>query len=97
LQSNFFVNAGTDKTLATYAEEGSVRSPMNKEYDYRRSAVDTMKLAKRASSSEEKGRLLRLAEAWLELADRANRTAKRLRGPSVLHPLVQNQLDQYLE
>jgi hypothetical protein len=30
-----------------------------------------MQLAQRASSNEDKGRLLKLAEAWLNLADRA--------------------------
>jgi hypothetical protein len=70
---------------------------MNKEDDYRRNAADTMQLAQRASSSEDKGRLLTLAEAWLDLADRARRTAKRLRRPSVLHPLIQKKLDQFME
>jgi hypothetical protein len=41
---------------------------MNKEHDYRRNAADTVQLAQRASSSEDKGRLLMLAEAWLDLA-----------------------------
>jgi hypothetical protein len=70
---------------------------MNKEDDYRRNAVDTMQLAQGASSNEDKGRLLKLAEAWLDLADRARRTAKRLRRPSDIHPLVQKKLDQYLD
>jgi hypothetical protein len=48
---------------------------MNKEDDYRRNAADTVQLAQRASSSEDKGRLLKLAEAWLDLADRARSTA----------------------
>jgi hypothetical protein len=70
---------------------------MSKEDDYRRNAADTMQLAHRASSNEDKGRLVRLAEAWLDLADRARRTAKRLRRPLLVHPLVQKKLDQYLE
>ena len=70
---------------------------MSKENEYRRNAADTMQLAQRASSNEDKGRLLKLAEAWLNLADRACITARRLRRPSVLHPLVRKKLDQYLE
>ena len=67
---------------------------MNKEDDYRRNAADTVRLAQHASSSEDKGRLLKLAEAWLDLADRTRKTAKRLRRPAILHPLVQKKLDQ---
>jgi hypothetical protein len=70
---------------------------MNKEDDYRRNAADTVQLAHRASSCEDKGRLLKLAEAWLDLADRARGTAKRLRRSSIVHPLVRKKLDQYLE
>jgi hypothetical protein len=70
---------------------------MNKEDEYRRNAADTMQLARRASSSEDKGRLLKLAEAWLDLAERAHSAAKPLRRPPVLHPLVQKMLDQYPE
>ena len=70
---------------------------MNKEDDYRRNAADTVQLAQRAFSSEDKGRLLMLAEAWLDLADRARRSARRLRRPGVLHPLIQKKLDQYME
>jgi hypothetical protein len=90
--------AGTDDGPATYSSKGrSVGAIMSKENDYRRNAVDTMQLAQRASSNEDKGRLLKLAEAWLNLADRACSTARRLRRPSVLHPLVRKKLDQYLE
>jgi hypothetical protein len=70
---------------------------MNKQDDYRRNAADTMQLAQRASSSEDKGRRLKLAEAWLDLADRARGTARRLRRPSSLHPLVREKLDRYLD
>jgi hypothetical protein len=70
---------------------------MSKEDDYRRNAADTMQLARRASSNEDKGRLVMLAEAWLDLAERARGAAKRLRRPLLVHPLVQKKLDQYLE
>jgi len=60
---------------------------MTKEDDYRSNAAETMQLAQRASSSD-KGRLLKLAEAWLDLADRARKAARNLRRPMILHPLV---------
>jgi hypothetical protein len=90
--------AGTDDRPATYSSKGqSVGAMMSKENDYRRNAADTMQLAQRASPNEDKVRLLRLAEAWLNLADRTCSTARRLRWPSVLHPLVRKKLDQHLE
>lgn len=66
---------------------------MSKEDDYRRNAANSMRLAQRASSCEDKGRLLRLAEAWLDLADRVHGAAKQLRRPTLLHPLIQKKLD----
>lgn len=60
-----------------------------KEYDYRRSAAEIVQLAHLASETEDKDRLLRLAERWISLAQRT-RTAKR-KSPSrmKLHPLVE--------
>src|SRR3984893_9779377 len=49
--------------------------PMAKEDDYRRYAAETIDLASRANSTSDKGRLLAMAEAWLDLADRAHRLA----------------------
>jgi hypothetical protein len=66
---------------------------MTKEDDYRRNAAETMQLAQRASSSADKGRLLKLAEAWLDLADRARLMVRRLRRPGDVHPLVREKLD----
>jgi hypothetical protein len=43
---------------------------MSKDDEYRDYAARTMDLAQRASSSADKGRLLMMAEAWLDLADR---------------------------
>lgn len=68
---------------------------MTKEDDYRRNAAETIQLAQRASSSTEKGRLLKLAEAWLDLADRARRVAHNLGRPASLHPLIREKLDRY--
>jgi hypothetical protein len=65
---------------------------MNKEDDYRRNAADTVRLVQCASSSEDKGRLLKLAEAWLDLANRTRTAASRSRRPVILHPLVQKKL-----
>ena len=45
---------------------------MTKEADYRRNAADSVGLANRANSTADKARLLRLAEAWLSLAERAH-------------------------
>ena len=47
--------------------------PMTKVEDYRTSAADALRLAQSASSSEDKGRLLAIAGAWLDLADRLSR------------------------
>ena len=50
---------------------------MNKEDEYRANAAETVELANRAPATADKGRLLRLAEKWLDLADRARRLTKR--------------------
>ena len=48
---------------------------MSKEEDYRRHAAYTLDLAQRALTSDDKARLIGLAEAWLNLAERVRRTA----------------------
>ena len=58
------------------------------------SVKKTMQLAQHASSSADKSRLLKLAEAWLDLADRAHASVRRLRKPMFLHPLVREKLDR---
>ena len=68
--------------------------PMTKEDDYRNSAAEMIQLARRASSSADKRRLLNMAEAWLDLADRTHSAALRLRKPGVLHPLVREKIDR---
>jgi hypothetical protein len=70
---------------------------MTKESDYRTNAAATMRLAHRASSIADKGRLLKLAEAWLDLADRARTIARRLHKPGNLHPLLQEKLEEKLD
>jgi hypothetical protein len=68
---------------------------MTMEDDYRRNAAETVQLAQRTSSSADKGRLLKLAEAWLDLADRARRIGHNLRRPASVHPLIREKLDPY--
>jgi hypothetical protein len=61
---------------------------MNREEDYRRSAAESISLAHRAARTEDKSRLLAMAEAWLDLADRAHRTTKRQARKVREHPLL---------
>lgn len=50
---------------------------MDKSDDYRRFAAASLDLASRATDAEDKARLLRMAEAWLNLADHVVRLAKQ--------------------
>jgi hypothetical protein len=61
-------------------------SHVSKEDDCRDGALQTMQLAQRASSSADKGRLLRLAGAWLDLADRVRRIGR----PKILQSSLQD-------
>ena len=47
---------------------------MSKEEEYRDYALTMLDLAKRQPESAEKSRLMTLAEAWLDLAERAARS-----------------------
>jgi hypothetical protein len=55
---------------------------MGNEDNYRRYAAELFRLAQKASTPVEKGRLLTLADAWLDLANRSlalvNRHRRRL-------------------
>lgn len=62
--------------------------PMSKTEEYLDNAAETVELANRASSSVDKGRLLRLAEKWLDLAERASQLVRRSKPPVGEHPLV---------
>jgi len=78
-----------------YRTQSAMRKgAMTKEREYRDKAAETVKLAQRATSTEDKGRLLKLAESWLDLADRARRVTRRLRRPGTLHPLIVAKLDR---
>jgi hypothetical protein len=64
---------------------------MSLEFEYRRLAGAYLDLAKRAVVLGDKKRLLLIAEAWLNLADRVTRkdgNSKRRNGGSAEHPLV---------
>lgn len=63
-------------------------NPMSKTDEYLNNAAETVELANRASSSADKGRLLRLAARWLDLAERAGRLVRRSGSPVGEHPLV---------
>ena len=54
---------------------------MSKEAEYRRHAAALLDLAKRASNDHDKKRLLVIAEAWLNLADKLSRMAGRRQAP----------------
>ena len=56
--------------------------PMTKEDNYRQHSADLVRLAQRASASADKGRLIALAEAWLDLAGRCTGEA----APARAHP-----------
>jgi hypothetical protein len=61
---------------------------MSKDAEYRRNAARTIDLASRAGTCDDKGRLLRMAEKWLDLADRTRRNARAPAGRIREHPLV---------
>jgi hypothetical protein len=48
---------------------------MSKEQEYREHASEMLSLAQRTQNSDDKARLLKVAEAWLDLADRARAAA----------------------
>ena len=66
---------------------------MPKTDEYAVNALGTVELAERTGSPDAKRRLLRLAEGWLDLADRAQnrRRCKRMR-KGLDHPLVNAKL-----
>ena len=65
---------------------------MTKHTQYRVNAANSIELANRASSMSDKGRLLELAEKWLDLADRAERLRRRFRPSPWQHPLLRSKL-----
>jgi hypothetical protein len=65
---------------------------MSKEYDYRRNAAETLELARRARDFRDKGRLLSLAEKWLDLAERSRAARNRIGRLRLVHPLVREKI-----
>lgn len=65
---------------------------MNKEDDYRNNAAESVELAAKLPTAREKGRLLRLAEKWLDLAEHTSRLSRRHTARLPEHPLVQKKL-----
>ena len=63
---------------------------MGLEQDYRKYAGHSLELARKQPNSADKRRLLVMAEAWLDLADRIAGRAKR--SVTVDHPLVEQAL-----
>jgi hypothetical protein len=50
---------------------------MDKVEEYRKHAASLLDLATRAAGGKDKGRLLIMSEAWLNLADKVSRSAGR--------------------
>ena len=68
---------------------------MRKEDVYRRNAAASFALAQCAVSSARKRRLLALADAWLDLADIAERYGRRYTAHE--HPLIRKKLGPPLQ
>ena len=63
---------------------------VGKEDEYVTNGLDSLQLAERATSSRDKLRLLKLAEGWLDLAERVRRRPATRRLPE--HPMVKAKL-----
>ena len=61
---------------------------MTNQDDYRKHAAQLVDLARRSDCTADKGRLLAMAEAWLDLADRGRRLVDRQRHRLDQHPLI---------
>jgi len=68
--------------------------PVSKDEEYRNNAFDSLHLAERAETLADRLRLLQLADAWVNLADRAQEMARRFRRTPAtqVHPLVREML-----
>jgi hypothetical protein len=63
-----------------------------KEYEYRRNAILSVELARRATSPDDKAHLLKIAEAWLDLANLTHRQSGQRVRKIGEHPLVRAKL-----
>jgi hypothetical protein len=68
---------------------------MSTEDDYRKNAAESIDLAQRATSTRDKGRLLALAEKWLDLSERARKAASRRIEKKQEHPLLKAKLGNH--
>ncbi len=68
---------------------------MSNEAEYRAFAAYCLDFAKSTSNIADKMRLLTMAEAWFDLADRRNRVVKRPATKIPEHPLVLKALHRY--
>jgi hypothetical protein len=80
---SFYVRAGS----ACTAGNNWVRS-VSKEEDYRDFAAHCLDLAKRSIETGDKSRLLMMADAWLNLADKIARLLKRPKIKVGEHPAI---------
>jgi hypothetical protein len=67
-------------------------NPVIKQDEYRQFALHCLELANTAASLADRAHLLRMAEAWLDLADRATRRPLRQAIAPGDHPLVRRTL-----
>ena len=65
---------------------------IRKEYEYRRNAIASLELARRAGSPADKAHLLKLAEAWLDLANLTYRQSGQRVRKIGEHPLIRAKL-----
>jgi hypothetical protein len=63
-----------DDPCPSIAPDANDLAAASKERHYRRQAVETMRAAQHTSSSAVRNRLVTLAEAWIELAEKARKT-----------------------
>jgi hypothetical protein len=63
--------------------------------DYRHNAAELMRLAEHAQSPSQKTHLVTLAEGWVELAEKAHKDNRRLRQPTILHPLIEKKMGKF--
>ena len=66
--------------ISTTSRQSRLRPEMSVEFEYRRLAAGSLDFAKRAAVATDKTRLLLIAEAWFDLADRVTRNGRNAEG-----------------
>jgi hypothetical protein len=69
--------------------------PMSKDEEYRGLAASCLQLARASRRLDQKARLLAMAEAWLNLAERASGLAMHHARRVAEHPLVRKTLGRF--